>query len=98
MVLERSIPWLPGGSLNVNFIKLKGVTRLLDRIASACERLANCWEAELAEQGYHMSPPKADTSGPEPELTYVDEEADALSEMEERLGLKLKEPDFEEAE
>lgn len=82
--------------MNVNLIRLKGVIRELSRVASACERLAACWEAELAEQGLHIRPPKADTSGPEPELTYVDEEADALTEIEERLGLKRKEPEFSE--
>lgn len=71
--------------MNLNLIRLKGVVRSLDRIASACERLADCWEAELAEQGHHMRPPKADVSGPEPELTYVDEEADALAEIEAKL-------------
>ena len=82
--------------MNISFLRLKGVVRSLDRIASACERLAACWEAELAEQGHYMSPPKADTSGPEPELTYVDEEADALAEIEERLGLKRKEAEVED--
>ena len=82
--------------MNLNLIRLKGVVRELSRIASACERLAACWEAELAEQGLHICPPKADVSGPEPELTYVDEEADALAEIEERLGLKRKEPEFSE--
>ena len=71
--------------MNISLIRLKGVVRSLDRIASACERLAACWEAELAERGHYMSPPKADVSGPEPELTYVDEEADALAEIEAKL-------------
>lgn len=84
--------------MNVSFVKLKGVVRSLDRIASACERLAECWEAELAERGHYMSPPKADTSGPEPELTYVDEEADALAELEEKLGLRKKAAVTEEEE
>ena len=82
--------------MNVNLIRLRGVIRELARVASACERLAACWEAELAEQGLHIRPPKADTSGPEPELTYVDEEADALTELEERLGLKPKDTVLEE--
>lgn len=79
--------------MNISWVKLKGVTRELSRIASACERLADCWELELAQQGYNMRPPKADVSGPEPELTYVDEEADALAEIEEKLGLRKKEPE-----
>ena len=82
--------------MNINMVRLKGVIHELSRVASACERLAACWEAELAEQGLHIRPPKADMSGPEPELTYVDEEADALLEIEERLGLKRKEPEFGE--
>ena len=84
--------------MNIGLIRLKGVVRELSRVALACERIAACWEAELAEQGLHIRPPKADVSGPEPELTYVDEEADALAEIEERLGIRKKEPEFEEAE
>lgn len=82
--------------MNLTWIKLKGVVQSLNRIASACERLADCWERDLAEQGLNMRPPKVDLSGPEPELTYVDEEADALAEIEERLGLKRKEVVTEE--
>ena len=82
--------------MHVNFLRLKGVVRELQRIANATERLATCWEAELAEQGLHIRPPKADMSGPEPELTYVDEEADALVELEEKLGIRKKEPEFSE--
>lgn len=82
--------------MNIGFLRLKGVIKPLDRIASACERLASCWEAELAERGHYMSPPKADTSGPEPELTYVDEEADALAEIETVLrGHKAVEEELE---
>lgn len=84
--------------MNINMVRLKGVTRELARIASACERLASCWEAQLAEQGINMRPPKADTSGPEPELTYVDEEADALAEIEEKMGLRKKSVVSEEDE
>jgi hypothetical protein len=71
--------------MNIALIRLKGVVREMSRIASACERIASCWEAELAEKGHYMSPPKADLSGPEPELTYTDEEADALAEIEAQL-------------
>lgn len=82
--------------MNVSWVRLKGVVRELSRIANATERLAACWEAELAEKGLYMSPPKADTSGPEPELTYTDEEADALAELEAKLGLKRQEVAEEE--
>ena len=83
-------------NMNVTFLRVKGIVRELARVANACERLAACWEAELAEQGLHIRPPKADMSGPEPELTYVDEEADALAELEEKLGIRKKEPEFSE--
>lgn len=80
--------------MTLTWVKLKGVVQSLNRIASACERLASCWEAELAEQGLNMRPPKADLSGPEPELTYVDEEADALAEIEAKLrGRKAEDED-----
>lgn len=82
--------------MNITLVKLRGVVKELARVASACERLAACWEAELAEQGINMRPPRADTSGPEPELTYVDEEADALAELEEKLGLRRKAVEVEE--
>ena len=82
--------------MNISLIRLRGVIKELAGIRAACERLADCWETELAEQGYNMRPPKADTSGPEPELTYVDEEADALAEIEAKLrGRKAAEEDFE---
>lgn len=74
--------------MNITFVKLKGLTQELKGIRLACERLAACWEAELADRGHHMSPPRADTSGPPPELLYVNEEADALRELEEALGLR----------
>ena len=82
--------------MNISWVRLKGLIKPLDRIAAACERLAACWEAEMAEQGHYMRPPKADTSGPDPELTYVNEEADALAEIEAKLrGLKDVEEELE---
>ena len=82
--------------MNINLLRLKGVVRELSRIASATERLADCWERDLAEQGLNMRPPKADLSGPEPELTYVDEEADALAEIEAKLRGRKAEADEDE--
>jgi hypothetical protein len=71
--------------MNIGLIKLRGVIRELSGIRKELERMADCWEAELAERGYHMRPPKADQSGPEPTVTYVDEEMDALREQVDRL-------------
>lgn len=62
--------------MNIGLIKLKGVIVELRGIRQQLERLADCWEMELAQSGVHMRPPKADTSGPEPTASYVDEEMD----------------------
>jgi hypothetical protein len=70
--------------MNISFIKLKSVIAELRGIRRELGRLADCWEAEMAEQGYHMTPPKADTSGPEPSMSYVDEEEDWLRETVDR--------------
>ena len=59
--------------------------RELGGIRRALERIADCWETELSEQGIHMRPPKADVSGPEPTISYVDEELDFVRESVDRL-------------
>lgn len=71
--------------MNITFLKLKGVVTELRGIRFAVERLADCWEMELAQNGIHIRPPKADTSGPEPTVSYVDEEMDYAREMIDRL-------------
>jgi hypothetical protein len=70
--------------MNINFLRLKGVVRELAGIRRELERLADCWEVELADKGIHMRPPKADVSGPEPTVVYTDEEADWTRETIER--------------
>jgi len=71
--------------MNINLIKLKSVVLELRGIRKELERMADCWEAELSQQGYHMRPPKADTSGPEPTIEYTDEEMDYVRESVDRL-------------
>lgn len=71
--------------MNIGFIKLKSVIAELRGIRTELARMADCWELELAQQGLHVRPPKADTSGPEPTVTYVDEEEDAVRETVERF-------------
>jgi hypothetical protein len=70
--------------MNITLIKLRGVTVELRGIRTQLERIADCMEMELAQNGVNMRPPKADTSGPEPTITYVDEELDWARETVER--------------
>lgn len=71
--------------MNISFIRLKSVIKELRGIRTELSRLAECWELELAQQGLHVRPPKADTSGPEPTVEYTDEEMDWARENIERL-------------
>lgn len=71
--------------MNINLIRIKSVVTELRGIRQELTRLADCWEAELAEKGFHMRPPRADTSGPEPTVTYVDEEVDFVRETIDRM-------------
>lgn len=81
--------------MNINWIKLAGVVRELKGIRTALDRLANCWETELAERGHHMRPPIADTSGEPSEVFYTDEETDAVKELEILMG-RIPKPSEEE--
>jgi len=62
-------------------MRLKGVIRELRSISVQLERLADCWELELAHQGISVRPPKADTSGPPPTIDYVDDELEYVREQ-----------------
>lgn len=64
--------------MNLNVIRLAPVTAQLKRIGDLLERMVVAYELELAEQGIHVRAPQADTSGPEPQTLYSDEEMDAL--------------------
>ena len=72
--------------MNVTIVRLGPVTKQIAKLAAAVERLAYAYEMDLADRGLHVRPPKADTSGAEPETLYVDEEMDALRESIEEQG------------
>lgn len=82
--------------MNIGLIRLKGVIVELRGIRSALERLADCWEAEMSQAGIHMRPPKADMSGPEPTISYVDEEMDYVRESIDRFKREDKMLDQED--
>ena len=71
--------------MNISLIRLKGVIREMAGIRSALERIAECEEIRLGMEGYNVRPPKADTSGPEPTVTMVDQEEDWMRETFEHL-------------
>jgi hypothetical protein len=63
--------------VNITYVKLKSVVTELRAIRLELARLADCWETELAEQGIRMrvdAPTKTTATGPEPTLSYEDEE------------------------
>jgi hypothetical protein len=61
--------------VNITYVKLKSVVTELRAIRHELARLADCWETELAEQGIRMRvDARATATGPEPTLSYEDEE------------------------
>lgn len=66
--------------MNINLIRLKGLALEMRRIRETLERIADCMEMEMSQQGYNMRPPKVDTSGPDPTMDYTDEERDFIRE------------------
>lgn len=60
--------------MNITMLRIKPVVKELRGIRDQLERLADCWEMELAQAGINMRPPKVDVSGPPPSVDYVDEE------------------------
>lgn len=61
------------------------IVRSLDKLTTQVTRLADLYESDLADRGLFVRPPKADTSGDEPEALYVDEEIDAVREFAEAV-------------
>jgi hypothetical protein len=65
-------------------LTIRPVLKRLDALTAQIKRLADAYEESLAQQGLHMHPPKADTSGDEPEALYTDEEMDAARDLVEQ--------------
>lgn len=73
--------------MTVNIVKLGPLTNAVKDLCKQVTRLAEAYEMELAySKGIHVKPPKADTSGPEPDVLYTDEELDTLREQLEAAG------------
>lgn len=59
--------------MNITLIKLKGVVRELHLLRLAVERIADCQEMQLIEQGYTVRPTVSKLAD---SMAYVDEEMD----------------------
>lgn len=70
--------------MNITFIKLKYVVHVLTGIRTELVRLGDLYEADLKNRGVYISAAKTDTSGPEPTVSYTDEEMDYVRELIER--------------
>lgn len=66
------------------------ILRRLTEIANHLKTLADLYAIDLARSGYHLTPPKADTSGEPPEALYTDEERDYAREIAEMEGRKVE--------
>lgn len=73
--------------MNITYLRIKPALRELQAIRKELQRMNDIREQELAYNGLHLKPPVADTSGPEPETMYTDEQKDALRELNELYGL-----------
>lgn len=59
--------------MNINMIRLKTVVGELRGIRKALERIADCYELELAQQNVYVRPPQPDTSPTDTSMDYEDE-------------------------
>jgi len=74
--------------MNVTWVRLRGVERQLKRIADALDII-------LEETYGRRQTPSPSPTGPEPEVLYTDEEADAVREMEEAMRKYKAQPEEE---
>lgn len=83
--------------MNITMLRLKPVVKELRAIHDQLERIADCMEVELAQTGINMKVPKADASGSEPSVDYVDEEMEWAREEMAYLKRQDKLKDDEES-
>lgn len=77
--------------MNIGLFRFRPLIKELRGIHYELRRANDIRELELAHlHDLHVKPPKADTSGPEPESLYVNEEADYFRELAEELGRAAK--------
>ncbi len=67
--------------MNISITRMKPVSRELAGVLVELQRIADCLEMLLAEQGLHVKKHAPDTSGVEPEAFYTDEVQDLMKEL-----------------
>lgn len=82
--------------MNVSWLRLKPLISELRGIRQELARMAECWETELSQQGINMRPPKADTSGPDPTISYTAEDEDWIRENIDRYRREDERKDQED--
>jgi len=71
--------------MNISISRMKPTVNTLRGIREELKRLADCAEMYLAnEHNLNVRPPKADTSGAEPQALYTDELAMLIDEFKEQ--------------
>ena len=78
--------------MNINLIRTKPFLRRLDRMCSALERIADCYELELAQQQLYTREPVVAVDEKNSTLSYVDEEMDAAQELLDIERARRREP------
>ena len=71
-----------------NLLRFRTGLRSLTGIERQLTRLADLYEADLAERGIRVRELPAETEGGEPAMSYTDEEADFVREMKEKMGVR----------
>jgi len=67
--------------MNIALMRIKPLIGELKSIRRALERIADCYEAELAERQLYIREPVTVPDEKNTTLSYVDEEMDAAQEM-----------------
>jgi hypothetical protein len=71
--------------MNITIGRMKPTVSTLRGVREELKRIADCLEMYLAnEHNLHVRPPKADTSGAEPQAIYTDELAMLIEEFKEQ--------------
>jgi len=78
--------------MNINLIRTKPFLRRLDRMCAALERIADCYELELAQQQLYTREPITVPDEKNTTLSYVDEEMDAAQELLDIERARRREP------
>ena len=78
--------------MNINLLRIKPLLGELKSIRRALERIADCYELELAQQQLYTREPVITVDEKNSTLSYVDEEMDAAQEMLDLERARRREP------